>query len=153
MAGLVRQIMSPDPVTVAPDASVEEVVRLLRRHELPGLPVVDADGGLLGIVTESDLVIADDEGDLHLPHYVELCAVVKADGYGHGAVQCGRAALAGGAGSLAVATAGEAAELRGAGIDGRLLVMGALTAPEVRVALLADAEVVAWTREFVAALP
>ena len=72
MAGLVRQIMSPDPVTVAPDASVEEVVRLLRRHELPGLPVVDADGGLLGIVTESDLVIADDEGDLHLPHYVEL---------------------------------------------------------------------------------
>ena len=83
----------------------------------------------------------------------ELCAVVKADGYGHGAVQCGRAALAGGAGSLAVATAGEAAELRGAGIDGRLLVMGALTAPEVRVALLADAEVVAWTREFVAALP
>ena len=72
MAGLVRQIMSPDPVTVAPDASVEDVVRLLRRHELPGLPVVDADGGLLGIVTESDLVIADDEGDLHLPHYVEL---------------------------------------------------------------------------------
>ena len=72
MAGLVRQIMSPDPVTVAPDASVEEVVRLLRRHELPGLPVVDADGDLLGIVTESDLVIADDEGDLHLPHYVEL---------------------------------------------------------------------------------
>ena len=72
MAGLVRQIMSPDPVTVAPDASVEDVVRLLREHELPGLPVVDADGGLLGIVTESDLVIADDEGDLHLPHYVEL---------------------------------------------------------------------------------
>ena len=72
MAGLVRQIMSPDPVTVAPDASVEDVARLLRRHELPGLPVVDADGGLLGIVTESDLVIADDEGDLHLPHYVEL---------------------------------------------------------------------------------
>jgi alanine racemase len=83
----------------------------------------------------------------------ELCAVVKADGYGHGAVPCGRAALAGGASWLAVATAAEAAELRGAGIDAPLLVMGALTPPEVRTALLADADVVAWTPEFVAALP
>jgi alanine racemase len=83
----------------------------------------------------------------------ELCAVVKADGYGHGAVQCARAALAGGATWIAVATAAEAAELRGAGIDSRLLVMGALTLTEVRVALLADAEVVAWTRELIAALP
>jgi CBS domain-containing protein len=72
MAGLVRQVMTVDPVTVAPDASVEEVVRLMRQHELPGLPVVDGDGRLLGIVTESDLVIGDDEGDLHIPHYIEL---------------------------------------------------------------------------------
>ena len=43
-----------------------------------------------------------------------LCAVVKADGYGHGAVQSAHAALAGGAGSLAVAGAQEAAELRAA---------------------------------------
>ena len=64
--------MTADPATVAPDASAEEVVRLMREHELPGLPVVDADGALLGIVTESDLVIADDEGDLHIPHYIEL---------------------------------------------------------------------------------
>jgi CBS domain-containing protein len=64
--------MTADPITVAPDASVEEVVRLMRGHELPGLPVVDGDGRLLGIVTESDLVIADDEGDLHIPHYIEL---------------------------------------------------------------------------------
>jgi alanine racemase len=83
-----------------------------------------------------------------------LCAVVKAGGYGHGAVQSARAALAGGATWLAVATAAEAAELRGAGLgDARLLVMGALTPPEVRVALLADADVVAWTREFAEALP
>ena len=38
-----------------------------------------------------------------------LCAVVKADGYGHGALECARAALVGGAGWLAVAAAGEAA--------------------------------------------
>jgi alanine racemase len=78
---------------------------------------------------------------------------VKADGYGHGAVQCARAALAGGATWLAVATAAEAAELRGAGVDCRLLVMGALTWSDLRVALMADAEVVAWTRELVDAVP
>jgi alanine racemase len=83
----------------------------------------------------------------------ELCAVVKADGYGHGAVPCARAALDGGATWLAVATADEAAQLRGAGVDARLLVMGALTPAESRTALLADADVVAWTAGFVAALP
>ena len=41
-----------------------------------------------------------------------LCAVVKADGYGHGAVPAARAALAGGATWLAVATANEATQLR-----------------------------------------
>jgi alanine racemase len=74
----------------------------------------------------------------------ELCAVVKADGYGHGDVWCARAALAGGATWLAVATAGEAAELRRHGISGRVLVMGALTEEELKTALEAGADVVAW---------
>jgi alanine racemase len=56
-----------------------------------------------------------------------LCAVVKADGYGHGAVPAARAAQAGGATWIAVATAPEARELRAAGIEGPLLVMGALS--------------------------
>jgi alanine racemase len=47
-----------------------------------------------------------------------LCAVVKANGYGHGAVECARAAIEGGASALAVATAGEAAELAAAGLVG-----------------------------------
>ena len=49
----------------------------------------------------------------------ELCAVVKADGYGHGAAERARAALRGGAAWLAVATAAEAAALRDAGIAER----------------------------------
>jgi CBS domain-containing protein len=72
MPALVRQVMMPDPATIAPDATVEDVVKAMREHELPGLPVVDGDDRLVGIVTESDLVIADDEGDLHIPHYIEL---------------------------------------------------------------------------------
>jgi alanine racemase len=78
----------------------------------------------------------------------ELCAVVKADGYGHGAAETARAALDGGAGWLAVATAPEADELRGAGIGAPILVMGALTREELRAAVAAGADVVAWTGEF-----
>jgi alanine racemase len=96
---------------------------------------------------------------------VALCAVVKADGYGHGAAHSARAALAGGASRLAVAAAREARELREAGVpdagtdegdsrracaggedlrDVPILVMGALTPSELREALAADADVVVW---------
>jgi alanine racemase len=78
----------------------------------------------------------------------ELCAVVKADGYGHGAAQCARAAIAGGASWLAVATAQEAADLRRADFRQRILVMGALSTEELDVALEADADVVAWRESF-----
>ena len=72
MAELVRDIMDAEPATVSPNASVEEVVRTLRENELPGVPVVDADGRLAGLVTEADLVLPDDQGDLHIPHYINL---------------------------------------------------------------------------------
>ena len=52
-----------------------------------------------------------------------LCAVVKANGYGHGAVPVARAALEGGASWLAVALVEEGVELREAGIDAPLLVL------------------------------
>jgi alanine racemase len=76
---------------------------------------------------------------------VALCAMVKADGYGHGAVQSARAALAGGASWLAVAGAEEARELRDAGLrEVRVLVMGALSPAELKEALAAGADVVVW---------
>ena len=83
---------------------------------------------------------------------VQLCAVVKAGGYGHGAVEAARAALRGGAAWIAVATAGEAAELRAAGIDARLLVMGALTRADLETALGADADIAVWTSELLEAV-
>jgi alanine racemase len=83
----------------------------------------------------------------------ELCAVVKAGGYGHGDVVAARAALDGGATRLAVATAGEAKRLRAAGIDGPLLVMGALSDEELGIAVEARAEVVAWREAFAARVP
>jgi alanine racemase len=78
-----------------------------------------------------------------------LCAVVKADAYGHGAVAAARAALAGGASWLATATAPEALGLRRAGIVEPILVMGALTRAEVESAVGAGADVVAWTEELI----
>jgi CBS domain-containing protein len=72
VAERVSEIMDRDPVTVAPETSVEEVVAALRDHQLPGVPVVDPDGRCVGIVTEADLVLPDDNGDLHIPHYVNL---------------------------------------------------------------------------------
>ena len=81
-----------------------------------------------------------------------LCAVVKADGYGHGAVPVARAALAGGARSLAVATATEAAALRASGIEAPVLVMGAVSDEELPVAIGAGAELVAWNDRFVSQL-
>jgi len=79
---------------------------------------------------------------------VELCAVVKADGYGHGMARCARAAIAGGAGCLAVATAREAAGLRSELPEARILVMGALTAEELELTLAARAEIAVWREEF-----
>lgn len=72
MAENVRDIMDSTPATVAVDTPVDEVVKTLRTHELPGVPVVDDEGRCVGIVTEADLVLPDDDGDLHIPHYINL---------------------------------------------------------------------------------
>lgn len=80
----------------------------------------------------------------------KLCAVVKADGYGHGAVQSARAALAGGAEWLAVVAAAELGELREAGIEAPVLVMGALTPFELAATLAAGGDVVVWNEAYLA---
>ncbi len=72
MPGTVAEIMNPNPQTVTPDTDAETVINLLREHELPGVPVINEAGDLLGIITEADLVLPDPDGDLHLPHYVNI---------------------------------------------------------------------------------
>ena len=63
-----------------------------------------------------------------VPENVRVLAVVKADGYGHGAVETAHAAIAGGADMLAVAAVSEGMQLREAGITAPVLVLGAVTA-------------------------
>jgi alanine racemase len=74
----------------------------------------------------------------------ELWAVVKANGYGHGAVDCAAAALGAGATALCVATVNEALELRRE-LDARILVLGPVTNREVGVAREADLALVVST--------
>src|SRR3954452_6859544 len=72
MGKTVRDIMDPDPPTVGPEGKVEEIVRLMGEADQACVLVVNEGHRCIGIITEADLVIGDEEGDLHIPHYIEL---------------------------------------------------------------------------------
>jgi CBS domain-containing protein len=72
MALTVRDIMETDVPVVTVADPVEKVISVLRDHDLPGVPVVNEGGRCVGIITEADLVIAGEDEELHLPHYVQL---------------------------------------------------------------------------------
>lgn len=72
MAKTVRDIMDPNPPTVGTEATVHDVVSIMGEHDRPVVLVVRDDGRCVGIITEADLVIGDEEGDIHIPHYIEL---------------------------------------------------------------------------------
>jgi alanine racemase len=81
-----------------------------------------------------------------------FCAVVKANGYGHGAAAVGRAALAAGADWLAVAQVDEAVVLRDAGIDAPLLILSEPRHDEIGDAVAAGARLTVYSGETITAL-
>jgi len=66
----VTQVMSPTPITVAPDTSVEDAARLLAQHSIGGAPVVDDEGRLVGLLDDTDLIVS--QARLHAPTTIEL---------------------------------------------------------------------------------
>lgn len=56
-----REIMTSPVITVTPETSFREIVMLMLRHRVSGLPVVDDTGRLLGIVTEADLIHKEEQ--------------------------------------------------------------------------------------------
>ena len=64
------EVMTREVVTVGPDSSVRDIARTLLEHRISGVPVVDAAGLLLGVVTEDDLV--ERVSGPHLPPHIEL---------------------------------------------------------------------------------
>ena len=85
-------------------------------------------------------------------HQVELLAMVKANGYGHGAVQVSRAAVRGGATWLGVVSVGEGIELRRAGIDARILVLGTTLPDGARAGVESDLTLTVFTMDGVRAI-
>lgn len=65
----VKDVMSTRVVTVAPDATVQEIARLLRDNKISAVPVVDADGRVQGIVSEGDLIRRPELGTLRQPSW------------------------------------------------------------------------------------
>lgn len=66
----VDAIMTSRPLVVSPDAPVDEVARLLVEHRLSSVPVVDAQGTLVGMVSETDLIVRN--ANLHLPTFLNV---------------------------------------------------------------------------------
>jgi CBS domain-containing protein len=52
----VADLMTIDPIVVSTDATIEEAEELLRQHRITGLPVVDIDGRLVGVISQTDLL-------------------------------------------------------------------------------------------------
>jgi CBS domain-containing protein len=72
MAQTVAEIMEPDAPIVTPGTRVEDVVSLFRELDVPAFPVVNEGGRCVGIITEADLVLTDEQEDFHMPHYFQL---------------------------------------------------------------------------------
>ena len=74
----VRNIMTPDPVTVRVNSPISEAAGLLRKYHIGGLPVMDGDR-VAGIVTETDILslldVGDISDDLWLPSPLEIIEV------------------------------------------------------------------------------
>ena len=69
----VADVMTSDPITVSPETPLSEVERIFEENDFNGLPVVDVDGALLGLVTKLDLLKAFRFTEDHMfPPYDEL---------------------------------------------------------------------------------
>ena len=62
----VKEIMTPDPIIISHDATIGEAAQVMLDYKISGLPVVDSDGKLVGIITESDIfrIVVQDWSEL-----------------------------------------------------------------------------------------
>ncbi|HPP74266.1 MAG TPA: alanine racemase [Armatimonadota bacterium] len=88
----------------------------------------------------------------YIGHDIHLMAVVKADAYGHGAVETAKAMLDAGADALAVTRLNEAARLRSGGVTAPILVFDAIQPEAAEEAVALDVELTVCSQELAAAL-
>ena len=65
-------IMDTGVPALAPHDEARRAVELLAEREIGALPVVNSERRVIGIVSESDLVLSDEQADLHLPHFLNI---------------------------------------------------------------------------------
>jgi|SRR5215213_3210216 len=65
-------IMRSDVPSVTREEDAKKAIDLLAQTDLGAIPVVDSESRIVGIVSESDLIISEEESDLHLPHYLNI---------------------------------------------------------------------------------
>jgi CBS domain-containing protein len=70
MPKTVGDVMSRNPITVNPDTPLTDVIRTLAERRISGLPVIDADGKLVGVISETDLMWQ--ESGVTPPAYIML---------------------------------------------------------------------------------
>lgn len=60
---LAKDVMTPNVVAVAPETSIHEIAQLLLQRKISGVPVLEEDGSLVGLVSEGDLIRRIDAGE------------------------------------------------------------------------------------------
>jgi CBS-domain-containing membrane protein len=66
------EIMNADVPSVSPSDDARKAIDLLAKTDMGAVAVVEDDRRVAGIVSESDLILSDEESDLHLPHYLNI---------------------------------------------------------------------------------
>ena len=66
----VRAIMNSDVVTVTPETTVRDLAAILAKHQVSGVPVVDSEDRVVGMVSQADVIVQD--ADLHFPYYISF---------------------------------------------------------------------------------
>jgi CBS-domain-containing membrane protein len=65
-------IMNSDVPALGPQDDARRAIELLAKQDLGALPVVNSEERVIGIVSESDLVLSEEQADLHLPNFVNI---------------------------------------------------------------------------------
>ena len=66
----VGDIMQTEVITVGPGTTARELANILAEHGISGVPVVDEENRVVGMVSEADIIVQDAE--LHFPYYIPL---------------------------------------------------------------------------------
>lgn len=67
---LAKDVMTREVIAIKPDTSVEELAKILLDNKISGVPVVNEHNGVMGIVSEADLIVRDSK--LHIPAYLNI---------------------------------------------------------------------------------